>query len=231
MKKIPAIVIIIFICLFMARCSSSASLSGGSKQSIAKVSDGQIIIDGEASDWQDIAPLISNVGSFDRGDRAPDIDIKSVKAAYDEDNLYILLEAMHVGAGIACIEVDSDGDSSTGVALSLKELDANFSKGWDYIIKLTYSFSADREPMLISQIEKYKKIKHGYKSELVFDHRDNIEDPSYVGATSRYQELSIPLYVLGIVPPQDIGLMFVEGTGMMFTNYNQHCRAIKAKLE
>lgn len=239
MKRICYSAFILFLCFLLARCGQSFSGSSEGPQprkSITKVSPGTIIVDGRPNEWSDIEPLTSEVGSPQRGDSPPDIDLNSIKVTYDGVNLYFLLEAEHVGSGTAEVIVDPDGDESTGVEEHLKNGKGKSVKvegGWEYVIKLTYSYestSAGRtRPMLISQVEKFKKIKYGYRSELVFEHKDSIQHPSYVGIKGRFQELKIPLQVLAIKPPTDIAFLFVEGwTGR--AEYKRHCRLVKATI-
>ena len=241
MKKIYLSILILLLCLFLAQCSRKSSSGGSGKAStfkrITQVPQGEIVIDGRVEDWNDIEPLTSDVGSKERGKSPPKIDLKSVKVTCDNDNLYLLLEAIPVGSGIVSICVDSDGNESTGVdslLIGKKMKMVKFQAGWDYIIKLTYSFHAGptikTRPMLISQVEKFEKIKYGYRSKLVFEHKNNIHHPSYVGVEGRFQELRVPLQTLNIRPPADIAFLFMEG-GETMAKYDKHCQFIKVTIK
>lgn len=122
-------------------------------QKIPKVSKGNIEIDGRIGDWKNIEFLSENVGSevrleydfmLDRMVKPKDIaDIKSVKAAYDDEHLFFLLQVEQPVGNIA-IFVDSDGNASTGekdaIALTKgKGHRFNLPHGWDYAIQLKFS--------------------------------------------------------------------------------------------
>lgn len=239
MKKIYYSILILFLCFFLVRCSKSSSSERGrplTHKRIDKVAKGRIVIDGRAGDWSDIEPLTSEVGSTERGESPPKIDLKSIKAAYDDDNLYLLLEAADVGGGMAEICMDSDGNESTGVDLHLedrKKEKVELQGGWDYVIKLTYSFqvtsTGQSRPMLISQVEKFKKVKYGYQTALAFEHKNSIDHPSYVGVKGRFQELRIPLQALNVQPPTDAAFLFMEGW-TMDVEYDRHCQLIRIAI-
>ena len=122
-------------------------------QKIPKVSKGNIEIDGRIGDWKNIGSLSENVGSevrleydfmLDRMVKPKDIaDIKSVKAAFDDEHLFFLLQVEQPVGNIA-IFVDSDGNASTGekdaiVLTKGKGRRFNLPHGWDYAIQLKYS--------------------------------------------------------------------------------------------
>lgn len=234
MKKIYLSILILFLCFFVTQCSRKSPSGERGKAStfkrITRVHQGKIVIDGRVEDWNDIDPLTLDVGSKERGGSPPKIDLKSVKVTCDNDNLYFLLEATPVGGGIVNIYVDSDGNKSTGVdslLIGRKMETVKFQAGWDYIIKLTYSFHAGStkkvRPMLISQVEKFEKVKYGYQSKLVFEHKNNIHHSSYVGVKGRFQELRIPLQIFNIKLPTDIAFLFME--------YDKHCQLIKVTIK
>ncbi|MFC1594770.1 hypothetical protein ACFL38_05530 [Candidatus Omnitrophota bacterium] len=230
MKKIYFCILIVFFGLALARCSNGVS----STTALSSVAAGSISIDGRADDWDEIAALTSEVGLLERGNAAPRIDLKSIKAVSDGDNLYLLLEAKPVSGGVAHIYIDSDANAATGVdgILMGRKMDVvKLNVGWDYIVKLTYSSYGGGIPLLISQVERFEKVAHGHKSELVFEHKDNKDNPSYVGATGSFQELRIPLEVLAVKPPTDLVFLFMEGKGGMSTEYDTNCQLIKAKIE
>jgi len=106
----------------------------------------------------------------------------------------------------------------------------NFDSGWDYVVKLVYSSSQDG-PILISQVEKIILVKYGHKSELVLKHKQSDTDRSYVGLSGGYQELRIPLNILNAKTPTDISFLFMEGNGMMSTDYEKHCSIAKASMK
>lgn len=232
MQKLYFFIPVLFFCLVLIQCGTAFS-----SQATIKIPQSKIFIDGKTGDWDDIEPLTLDVGSSDRGDSAPDIDLKSIKVSYGDDNLYLLLEAEPVG-GEAIIYVDSDGDKSTGtdsLLLGKKLKSVKFQSGWDFIIKLNYSFQTGTaiksQAMLIYQVEEFEKAQYGHKSRLVFGHKDSIQHPSYVAVEGRFQELKIPLEVLNIKAPTDITFLFMEGWGGMSTELDKHCQVIKARIE
>ena len=105
-----------------------------------------------------------------------------------------------------------------------------YDAGWDYVVKLTYSTTSRGGTYLISQVEKIKVVKYGYKSELVFEHKNSGDDPSWVGSSQNYQEIRIPLRVLGIQGPTKLAFLFIEGGRSVFTKV-ENCEFIKAALE
>ncbi len=63
------------------------------QQSISKVEDGKIIIDGLSNDWQGLEPVVKEIGSsLDRSQQLTEkYDIKEFFLAYDKVNLYFLI--------------------------------------------------------------------------------------------------------------------------------------------
>lgn len=222
LKKFCVFVLGLFIFFSLTSCGGDRSSGKGGKSSPTKkiiaAAPRRIVTDGKSADWSGIEVLTPDVGSAERGEHPPEINLKSVKVTHDGNNIFFLLQAQHVGSGVVNIFVDSDGNKATGITRSLigdKMKTVGFEPGWDYIIKLTYSSSFDRtgkgEPYLISQVEKFKKAKYGYSTTLVDKHRNNKDDPVYVGVTKEFQELRIPFDVLEIKPPTAVNLLFVEG--------------------
>ena len=228
MKKTYLSVVMIFLYVLLMKCDAHPFRRSEKIHKIHRVSPGKIVIDGKFEDWKSIKDLTTDVGSKERGKFPPRIDLKSVKCTYDGDNFYLLLEAKPVH-GAVIIYVDSDGSKSTGVdslVIGQKMQVVKFQQGWDYVIKLTYAPS-----YLTSQVEKIEKVKYGYKTKLVGKVRNSVNDPSYVGVGKRFQEVKVPLQILKIKPPTEIALLFMEGTGGMFTKYDKHCQLIKVKIE
>ena len=166
--KIYLFILAVFLSLSITQCSgnrpsgrSEGALGSGSMK-IKKVATGKIITDGRIEDWSDIEILTQDVGSGERGEHPPQIDLKLIKVTHDGGNLYFLLEAQPVAGGISGIYVDSDGNGATGLnSLMIGNKMVEFQSGWDYIIKITYSSCMDIagkvHPMLICQVEKLKK--------------------------------------------------------------------------
>ncbi len=241
MKKTCSFLLVLSLAVFLTQCGPRPPAKKGKKTTKAKViavvADGKIVVDGDAGDWEEIGFLVKRIGLEERGKFPPRIDLKSAKAARDSGSLYLLLEAEPVSAGIAHIYIDSDGSKTTGVYDIMLGKKGEFPKlpqGWDYIIKLTYSSYTDGGrvlPMLTSQVEKFLRVEYGYMSKLVFGHKNNKDNPAYVGARGVRQELRIPLKALNIKPPTDIAFLFVEGTGNVFTEYSKHCKFVKAVCE
>ena len=95
MKKMDVIsaVIAIFAFLFLLSCGGESETGSVAIKGVEK---GSITIDGKANEWNDINPLTQEVGQPGQGESLPKIDIHSVKVTWDQDYLYILLEAAHV---------------------------------------------------------------------------------------------------------------------------------------
>lgn len=223
--------ILLFLLVFAVSCSKGESPRGKALKKIMKVTEGSITTDGNPGEWEEIEALTLEVGSKDRGTRPPKYDLREVRAAWDEENLYLLLEAVvgeeGLGAPLALIYLDSDGNKSTGInqlLLGRKMKPVKFPAGWDYVVKLT--------PSVTCQVEKLEKIPYGHKSELVGEHRSSYNDPSFVGVERDIIELRIPLGIMNIEPPTRITFLFIEGRGGGFTDFSlsQHTESIKAVL-
>ena len=234
-------VFVLFLCLSVMQggCSSPSSNEAGNAshrpREIGK-SPGRITIDGKSGDWSEIRLVTQDVGSKERENASPRIDLKTVKLTHDGESLYFLLEAQPVSSGTVSIYVDSDGNKSTGVTSVLIGSKTKMPQlcGWDYIIKLTYSSYAvagKTQPLLIYQVEKLEKTKYGHKSVLVGTHLNSRENHSYAGIEGKFQEIRIPFKTLGINLPTGIAFLFVEGSGGMFTEYDKHCRLVKVTLK
>ncbi|MCK4648754.1 hypothetical protein KAT51_04435 [bacterium] len=223
--------ILLFLLVLVLGCSRSEFPGGKALKKIVKVTEGSITTDGNPGEWEEIEALTLEVGSQDRGTRPPKYDLREVKAAWDEENLYLLLEAVvgeeGLGAPLALIYLDSDGNKSTGInqlLLGRKMKPVEFPAGWDYIIKLT--------PSVTYQVEKFEKIPYGHKSELVGRRRTSYQDPSFVGVERDIIELRIPLEIMNIESLTRITFLFIEGSGGGFTDFSlpQHAELIKAVL-
>ena len=223
----------LFLIVLVLGCSKGESPRGkaSSLNKIVKVTEGSITTDGNPREWEEIEALTLEVGSEERGNRPPKWDLREVKATWDEENLYLLLEAIAgeegPGAPLALIYLDSDGNKSTGVnqlILGRKMETVKFPAGWDYIVKLT--------PLVIYQVEKLEKVKYGHKSKLVGEHRSSYQDPSFVGVAGDIIELRIPLEIMDMETPTNITFLFIEGSGGGFTDFSlsQHTELIKAIL-
>lgn len=230
MKKYVYFVLLLLV-VFVLGCSKGESPWGKALKKIVKVTEGSITTDGNPGEWEEIKALTLEVGSKDRGTRPPKYDLREVKAAWDEKNLYLLLEAVAgekgPGAPLALIYLDSDGNKSTGVSqllLGRKMETVEFPAGWDYIVKLT--------PSVTCQVEKFEKIPYGHKSELVGKHRSSYSDPSFVGVAGDIIEIRIPLEIMNIDSPTRITFLFIEGSGGGFADFSlsQHGESIKAVL-
>lgn len=239
--KIYLFILAVLLSFSITQCSGNrpsgrneGALGSGSRE-IKKVATGKIVTDGRIEDWSDIGILTQDVGSKERGEHPPQIDLKLIKVTHDGDNLYFLLEAQPVAGGISSIYVDSDGNRATGLnSLIIGNKTGEFHAGLDYTIKVTYSscmgIAGEVRPMLIYQVEKLKKAEYGYKSELVGRHRDSNNDPSCAGIRGKFQEIKIPFRLLDMKPSTDIAFLFVEGSGGMFTEYDKHCQLIKVNI-
>ena len=230
MKKYVCFVLLL-LGVFVLGCSRSESLRGKALKKIVKVTEGSITTDGNPGEWEEIEALTLEVGSKERGTRPPKYDLREVKAAWDEENLYLLLEAVAgkegSGAPLALIYLDTDRNKSTGInqlLLGRKMETVQFPAGWDYIVKLT--------PLVTCQVEKFEKIPYGHKSELVGKHRSSYSDPSFVGVAGDIIELRIPLEIMNIESPTKITFLFIEGSGRGFADFSlsQHTELIKAIL-
>jgi len=118
----------IILCFTLLGCGGNASSAGGGSKVIAGVSQDTITVDGMADDWKDINPLTQEVGGAERDAFSPKIDIHSVKVTWDQNYLYVLLEADHVVSETASIYIDTDGKASTGATIPLVE-DKKFDAG------------------------------------------------------------------------------------------------------
>ncbi|MHA1507022.1 MAG: hypothetical protein ACTSR0_07625 [Candidatus Asgardarchaeia archaeon] len=221
----------LFLIVLVLGCSKGESPRREARKKIVKVTEGSITTDGNPRDWKEIEALTLEVGSKERGTNPPKYDLKEVKVAWDEKNLYLLLEAIAGKEGsdtpLALIYLDSDGNKSTGInqlLLGRKMKIVEFPAGWDYIVKLT--------PSVIYQVEKFEKVKYGYKSRLVGKHRSSYQDPSFVGVAGDIIEIKIPLEIMNIDSPTRITFLFIEGGGGGFADFSlsKHTELIKAVL-
>ena len=194
------------------------------QQSISKVEDGKIIIDGLSKDWQGLEPVVKEIGSpVDRSIQLTEkFDIKEFFLAYDKVNLYFLITvepgvseyfAKTQSSGyIGDIFLNTDSDVKTGCK---GEYVAGNEKitGYDYRIWIPTGMGSKKggAPYTFVSYNVYpaKDDGNGFSMSEVAEGRSQ-ESPTLIQFSGKNIEFSIPLNVLGIKHGNEIEGVFQE---------------------
>ncbi|MFH1202068.1 MAG: hypothetical protein V1674_04160 [Candidatus Omnitrophota bacterium] len=225
---------------------------------IKDLASGAIIIDGDIADWQaaGISPLenlewsnIYNMPMFEDTRR-----IKSVRLAYDVQNLFLLLEIKpgvkerfdkkQTTGHIGYLYLDADGSSATGARRHIKDV----YPGWDWRIYLPEGFVKKEgapieeiRPAAWYQIEKiksYNEQEADYGTtfnceyeELAGGNRASYDKPAYIAFGGDFVEMCFPFKLLGMKLPADIRLIVEDLNALPSaeTRISGHLKAMQEK--
>jgi len=194
------------------------------QQSITKVEDGKIVIDGLSNDWQGIKPIVNEIGSaLDRSKQMSEkFDIKEFFITFDKVNLYFLItvepgvseyfEKTQAGGYVGDIFLNSDSDSKTGC----KDYYLSGSDritGYDYKIWIPTGMGSKKggDPYAFVSYEVCppKDNGKGFSMSEVAE-ASSQESPTLIQFSGNNIEFSIPLKVLDIKHGKEIEGVFQE---------------------
>lgn len=209
----------------------------GSIEEIKTVAPGSIVIDGDISDWQEagIDPLeglewknVYDMPMFKDTGR-----IKSVRLAYDAENLLLMLEIepgvkqrfdeRQSSGHIGYLYLDSDGTSSTGARRHIKDE----YPGWDYRIYLPEGFITkenaspeEAKPAAWYQIERIKsyaqeEVEYGTTFSCEYEevpggNQASYNKPANIAFQGDFIEMNFPFELLKIEIPTEIRLVIED---------------------
>ncbi len=194
------------------------------QQSISKVEDGKIIIDGLSKDWQGLEPVVKEIGSsLDRSKQLTEkYDIKEFFLAYDNVNLYFLITVepgvseyfakTQAGGYVGDIFLNTDSDSKTG-CIDTYLSGSKYITGYDYRIWIPTGMGSKKgsAPYTFVSYNVYPAKDNGedFSMSEVAEARSQ-ESPTLIQFSGKNIEFSIPLNVLGIKHGNEIEGVFQE---------------------
>lgn len=231
MKNMVNILGIIFLTVFF----NNALIA---QESISKVKDGKIVIDGLSKDWQGIKPIAKEIGKpLDRSKQMSEkFDIKEFFLAYDKTNLYFLITVepgvgeyfakTQAGGYIGDIFLNTDADLKTGC----KDYYLSGSDritGHDYKIWIPSGMGSkkgsDPYAFVSYEVVPPKENGKGFSMSEIAE-ASSQESPTFIQFSGNNIEFSIPLKVLAIKPGlkiegvfQEFANSFIEGGNTFFS--------------
>lgn len=194
------------------------------QQSISKVADGKIVIDGLSKDWKGIEPIAKEIGApLDPANQfMVKFDIKEFYLAYDNANLYFLItikpgvsdyfEEAKSGGYVGDIFLNTDADPKTGCK---DEYLAGSKKitGYDYKIWVPTGMGSKSDGATYAfvsyEVLPVKENGKGFSLSEVAE-ASSQEAQALIQFSGKNIEFVIPLKVLGIKKGKKIEGVFQE---------------------